>query len=86
VKLGTSFSFYYTVPSNVDQAQVKIFTTAFRKIYEDDTLPTAVGQAQYTLDWGKAGLNPANGLYYVVLCFKSGGAETYQVMKLLVLR
>jgi hypothetical protein len=59
---------------------------SFRKIYEDDTLTTALGQNKYTLDWGKAGLNIANGLYYAVLYFKSGGQETHQVMKLLIQR
>jgi hypothetical protein len=44
------------------------------------------GQNKYTLDWGHAGLNIANGLYYVVLYFKTGKSETHQVMKLLIQR
>ena len=65
-------NFNYNVTGVMDQVQVKILTLSFRKIYEDDTLSTAVGQDKYTLDLGKAGLNIANGLYYVVLVSKTG--------------
>ncbi len=78
--------FDYNVTTALDQVKVKIFTVSFRKIYEDDSLLTTLGQNQYTLDWNKAGLNIANGLYYVVLYFKNGGSETHQVMKLLIQR
>lgn len=70
----------------MDQVKVKLFTVSFRKIYEDDTLPTGMGANKYSLNWSNAGLNIANGLYYVVLYFKSGGSETHQIMKLLVQR
>jgi hypothetical protein len=86
VKDGTPLSFYYDLTNPADQVKVKWFTLAFRKIYEDDTLPTAAGQWKYSLDWGQANLNPANGLYYVVLYFKTGGSEKHQVMKLLIQR
>lgn len=79
-------NFNYNVASPVDQVKVKLFTVSFRKIYEDDTLSTAVGQNKYTLDFSKAGLNPANGLYYVVVSFSVGGHETHQIMKLLIQR
>lgn len=82
----TPLSFYYNVDSTVDQVKVKIFTVAYRKVYEDDTLSTATGQNKYTLDWGQSGLNIANGLYYVVLYYRGGHKETQQVMKLLVQR
>jgi len=82
----TPLSFYYNVASPLDQVKVKLFTVSFRKIYEDDSLSTAPGQDKYTLDWNQAGLNIANGLYYVVLYFKAGSSETQQVMKLLVQR
>jgi hypothetical protein len=72
------------VTSNLSQVKVKIFTLSFRKIFEDDNLSTSAGN--YTLDWNKAELNIANGLYYVVLYFKSGGQETHQILKLLILR
>lgn len=78
--------FYYNVTGALDQVKVKIFTISFRKIYEDDTLSTTLGPNKYTLNWDKAGLNIANGLYYVVLYFKTGGQETHQVMKLLIQR
>lgn len=79
-------NFNYNVTAAVDQVKVKIFTVSFRKIYEDDTLSTVLGPNKYTLDWGKKGLNIANGLYYVVLVYKTGGKETHQVMKLLIQR
>jgi hypothetical protein len=79
-------NFNYNVTGPVDQVKVKIFTLAFRKIYEDDTLSTTVGSDKYSLDLNKAGLNIANGLYYVVLYFKTNGSENHQVMKLLVQR
>lgn len=64
--------------------KVKLFTVSFRKIFEDDNLPTTLGTDKYTLDFDKAGLQIANGLYYVVVYFKSGGTETHRVMKLLI--
>ncbi len=79
-------NFNYNVTSPLDQVKVKLFTVSFRKIYEDDTLPTGMGANKYSLNWSNAGLNIANGLYYVVLYFKSGGSETHQIMKLLVQR
>ncbi len=84
VKNGTSVNFSYNVTGPTNQVEVKMFTLAFRKIYEDDTLSTALGSHSYTLDWGNTGSNIANGLYYVVLDFKSSGSETHQLMKLLV--
>lgn len=79
-------NFNYTVTAPVDAVKVKVFTVSFRKIYEDDNLLTAVGTNKYTLDWSKPGLNIANGLYYVVIYFKTGEAESHQVMKLLIQR
>ncbi len=78
--------FYYRVDSPTDQVKVKVFTTAFRKIDEDDALPATPGPHLYTLDLNRSGLSVANGLYYVVLYFRIGGQETHQVMRLLVQR
>ena len=83
---GAPLQFVYLVPAPADQVRVKIFTTAFRKIYEDDGLATAAGSHLYVLDWDKAGLNAANGLYYVVVEQETSGQTTRQVMKLLVER
>ena len=83
---GSPLQFNYLVPSTEDQVRVKIFTTAFRKIYEDDGLATTAGSHLYVLDWGKAGLNVANGLYYVVVEQETSGQTSRQVMKLLVER
>jgi hypothetical protein len=70
----------------VDEVKVKIYTTAFRKVFEQDGLSTQPGTTLVTLDWSTQGIDLANGLYYVVLSSKSGGKETRQVMKMLVLR
>ncbi len=86
VKDSTPLGFYYSLKNPTDQVKVKIFTLSFRKIFEDDALATTLGQNSYSLDWGKAGLNLANGLYYVVIYLKSSGSETHQVMKLLIQR
>ena len=75
----------YQVGQGARQVKLKIFTTSFRKIYEDDSLPAATGGQVYDLDWNQVG-GIANGLYYVVLYINNGGSETHQVMKLLILR
>ena len=85
VKGGSSLNFYYSLVNPADQVKVKIFTVANRKIFEDDHLDASGGEHLYSLDWAKVG-NIANGLYYVVLYYRSGGQETHQVMKLLVRR
>ena len=87
VRDQSALNFYYTITSPVDKVELKVFTLADRKIYEDDTAITSLGQHQYILNWSNQGLNIANGLYYLVLAYKTGGVETRQaVMKLLVLR
>ncbi len=78
--------FYYNLDQPVDQVKAKLFTVSFRKIYEDATLPMSPGQHLYTLQWNQAGLNLANGLYYVDLVLRTGSRETHKVMKLLVVR
>ena len=69
----------------VNQAKVKIFTVAFRKVYEDNELDTGLGQHSYTFDRNKMN-SLANGFYYVVLYRRTGGQETHQIMKLLIRR
>jgi hypothetical protein len=86
VKDGSPLGFYYNVTSPMDQVKVKVFTLAFRKVFEADDLLTTLGGHLYRLDWGVTGLNLANGLYYVVVYYQSGGSETHQVMKLLIQR
>jgi hypothetical protein len=82
----TPLSFFYLLASPAQQVRVKLFTTAFRKVFEEDGLVYSPGTHLYTLDWGKAGLNISNGLYYVVFYTRTGGSETHRVMKLLVQR
>ena len=86
VKDGTPLGFFYNVDGSLDQVKLKIFTTAYRKVFEDDGLDATSGQHFYSLDWGKTGFHPANGFYYAVIYFKNGGSETHQVMKLLITR
>ncbi len=76
----------YQVPETTDEVKVKVFTLAFRKIFEDDNLETSPGGHLYTFYWGLNSLDAANGLYYVVLDIKTGDSRTQQVMKLLVIR
>ena len=77
--------FFHTVAPNSTGVSVKLFTTLFRKIYEDDHLPASPGRHLCALDW--SGMrNPANGLYYLVVTDWSGGRPARQVMKLLIER
>jgi uncharacterized repeat protein (TIGR01451 family) len=47
---------------------VKVFTTAFRKVYEDEVQNPPTGAFQYALDPARfEGGQAANGLYYVVV-------------------
>ena len=61
---------------------MKIFTLAFRKVYEDDSLSTSQGTQTKVVN--VANLNLANGLYYFVLVTKSGGHSNQTVMKVLI--
>jgi hypothetical protein len=81
---GSIISFNYQNNQAADQVELKIFTLAFRKIYEDDSLQT--GQGTYTESVNLTNLNPANGLYYFVVVWKTGGHESQKVMKVLVQR
>ena len=86
VKDGTPLGFYYSVNGALDRVELKIFTTAYRKVFEKDGLDATPGQHFYSLDWDKAGFHPADGVYYIVVYFQSGGSETHQIMKLLIAR
>jgi hypothetical protein len=79
-------TFIYENVQPFDKVSVKVYTTAFRRIFKDESLNTTLGQHAYGLDWKKAGLNPANGLYYVVIFWTSGNTQTHQVMKVLIVR
>ncbi|HUO57372.1 MAG TPA: glycoside hydrolase family 5 protein [bacterium] len=84
---GNTISFYYQNDTAADQVQLKVFTLAYRKIYEDDSLPASQGpQPPYTLDFNKAGLNLSNGLYYFAVIWQRGGTPTQKVMKVLIQR
>jgi hypothetical protein len=84
--MSKTLSFYYSVGSDTDQVNLKIFTTASRKIHEERNLPAGPGQHLYRLDWAKAHLNIANGLYFVLIYWKKGSTETHRVMKVIIRR
>ena len=82
---GDTLSFYYQNDQAADLVKLKIYTLAYRKIYEDDSLPTGQGSpGPQTLN--VTNLNLANGLYYFVLVRKTGSHETQKVMKVLIRR
>jgi hypothetical protein len=78
--------FFHNLTQPADRVILKIYSLAYRKIYEDDTLPTTLGQNQYSLDWKKSGLNLSNGLYYFVLIEKRQSKESKTIMKVLLFR
>ncbi len=78
-------AFYHTLNQAADSVRLKLYTVAFRKVYENDHLAATAGQHLYTLGWNQLG-NIANGLYYLVVEEVRGGRETHKVMKLLILR
>lgn len=86
VRDGTPLRFDYDVTGPVREARVKIFTPAYRKVFEDDGLSASPGWHEYVLDWDRINPPLANGLYYVVLELTDGSRETRQVMKLLLQR
>jgi len=73
------------VAPGVSSVELKIFTVALRKIYDDPWLDVSPGQHLYSLDWNEIG-GMANGFYYLVLTESSGGRQTRKIMKLLVQR
>jgi len=84
---GSTLKFYYQNDQQYDQVQLKIFSLAFRKLYEDDSLPTGQGPQSYSLlGMGQANLNLANGLYYFVIISNVGGQPSQKLMKVLILR
>jgi hypothetical protein len=85
VQDGSPIHVGYLLNQGAQQVKLKIFTLAFRKIYEDDNLSTAAGGQVYTLIGSRLG-NTANGVYYVVIYFNYGGQVTHQVMKMLVVK
>jgi hypothetical protein len=77
-------SFYHTVPTNTSKVELKIFTLALRKIYDDSTLDSTTGQHLYSVDWNKVG-SVANGVYYFVIVDQSAAPHP-TLMKVLYVR
>jgi hypothetical protein len=82
---GSPLQVSYQLSANTDQVKLKIFTVSFRKIFENDDLPTAAGEQVYTPNWNQAG-PVSNGVYYLVLDIKTNGVDHQQILKLLILR
>jgi hypothetical protein len=64
---GTQIQIVFDEPH--DYVTVKLYTIAFRKIYEDHVNYTPAGTFTYTVDPSKFNGGPAiaNGLYYVTI-------------------
>ena len=81
----SAVGFYYHLEKPAGSIKVKIFTMAYRKIYEDSSLSAEPGSHFHTLD--RAKLNSfANGLYFVAVYLNDGGTESRQILKLLIRR
>ncbi len=83
-------SFYHPLSTPADSVHLKVYTSAFRKIYEDDSLEAGKNQPNnwqtaYSLSWNQLG-GVANGLYYVVLEEWRGGNMSRKVIKFIILR
>jgi hypothetical protein len=81
-----ALSLNYQNGTGVDQVKLKVYSLAFRKVFEDNNLVTTPGTWTYSLDWNGANLNLSNGLYYFVVVWKSGKKETQRVMKVILRR
>jgi hypothetical protein len=78
--------FNYSNSQQETQVALKIFTPAFRKVFEDDGLATAPGTYTFSLDWSRVQGTLANGLYYFVIETKNGPGLARKIMKVLILR
>jgi hypothetical protein len=85
VREGTTVGFYYQATSQSNSMKMKLYTTAYRKVYEQDGLLATAGVHFFKFDWAEAGLNLTNGLYYVVLEDASGDTKERLRLKLFVL-
>jgi len=79
-------AFYHTLTDPADRVTLKIYTVAFRKIYEYsyDSQYLIPGQHLYSLDWGTSGLSIADGFYYFVLEVDTGGTITRSILKVIL--
>jgi hypothetical protein len=76
--------FNYSNSQQENQVALKIYTVAFRKVFEDNGLPTAPGNSTYQVPINN--MNLSNGLYFFVIETKGGGSTNWQIMKVLILR
>jgi hypothetical protein len=78
-------SFYHTVPANTNTVSIKLFTVAFRKVYESEQWDASAGQHLYQLSLSQLG-NLSNGIYYLVVADLADGSANKTILKILVLR
>lgn len=84
--LSAPLQFNYLNSQQEDQVALKIYTLAFRKVFEDDGLTTAPGSYAYVVNWSSINATLANGLYYFVIETKSGKNLNRKIMKVLIER
>src|SRR5208282_5087076 len=78
--------FNYLNTQQEDQVALKIYSLAFRKVFEDDGLVTAPGSYAYVVNWSSLNATLANGLYYFVIETKNGKNLSRNIMKVLIER
>jgi len=79
--------FNYTNSRKEGQVALKVYTLAFRKVFEDASLNTAPGVTYtYVMDWSKVQDVLSNGLYYFVIESKNGSQLDRKIMKVLIQR
>jgi hypothetical protein len=78
--------FNYLNSGQEGQVALKVYTLAFRKVFEDDGLAAAPGSYTYVMDWTRVHGTLANGLYYFVIETKKGSNPDRKIMKVLIAR
>jgi hypothetical protein len=76
-------AFDYSV-SNPSTLKWAVFTTAFRKVFEDSLPVNSAGTVVWNLN-DKGGTPVANGLYYLRAEISGSGSET-KILKVLIIR
>jgi len=79
---GVNLQIFFNEPH--DYVEIKVYTLAFRKIYDDQVNYVSAGQFNYYVDPSKfkGSVTIANGLYYVIVTTPTNR----WMLKLLVLR
>ena len=81
----TPLSFYHTLTDPADSVHVRLYTVAFRKVFDEGDFNAGAGQWTYNLDGDKVG-KLSNGFYYLVVDEVRGSHTRSKVLKLLIRR